>query len=284
MPASFVTMRVVRSLRGTPGHQFVVYEIGGQPGDVVSGQVPIRVGHTYLMLLGFNAHTGEYSVLNGITGLFSYDPKTQVATRLDPLATGIPHSVSLDLVESFLGTSSPTSRALASEPPIPLPDKPLPPVAGACPPGCSLPSDYDAITWLAAASESVTIVTARLVPPVKSKTPTDFTVDRTLEITGAQWRPVDPMGPLSFPTLVNGRQYLVFLSYWRGGPCISTFYGYDPQTQVASLLRSDRTVIPLPGRDLPVPQSITLAQVRERMYPTGPFVQSTDVSESMCPE
>jgi hypothetical protein len=162
--------------------------------------------------------------------------------------------------------------------------QPLPQVAGACPPGCSLPSDDDAITWLASASNSVTIVTAQPNPHPIPEQPTTFTVDQALEITAFPWRPLYPQGPFPFPTLVDGQQYLVFLSFWRGGPCISTFYSYDPATQTASLLAAGRTEIPLPGRTLPVPTTITMAQVRARMYPTGPFVQSTDVSESMCPE
>jgi hypothetical protein len=160
----------------------------------------------------------------------------------------------------------------------------LPPIAGACPPGCSLQSDYDAITWLASASYSVTIVTAYPSPYPTPEYPMLFKVDQALEITASPWRPIYPEGPFSFPTMTNGQQFLVFLCYWRGGPCVSTLYSYDSQAQTATLVTAGRTEIPLPGRELPVPQSITLAQVRERMYPTGPFVQSTDVSESMCPE
>jgi hypothetical protein len=273
-PDSLVTMDVDKVLLGKPGVRITVYEAGGQPGEVVQGQVPIRVGHSYLMLLGVGPRLGQYFVLHGITGLFSYDSKTQVATRLDRSATWIPRTVGLSLAESFLGTPIASSPA----------PKPLAPLAGACPPGCSLPSDYDAITWLAAASNSVTIVTAYPNPHPTSDVPTLFKVDQTLEFTGAPGQPTIPEGPFNFPTLADGQQYLVFLSYWRGGPCVSTLYSYDPQDLSATLLRAGRTEIPLPGRELPVPQSLTLAQVRERMYPTGPFVQSTDASESRCPE
>jgi hypothetical protein len=284
LPESLVTMKVSKVLRGNPGRSIIVNEAGGQPGDIVNGQVPIEAGQTYLMLLGHDAHTEQYFVLHGTTGLFRYDTKTQQAARLDQSATWIPNTVSLSLVEAILGTSTQPSDHSNATPPIPLPAKPLPPIAGACPPGCRLASDYDAITWLAASSESVTIVTARSGTSQTSGASTDFKVDRALEITGTQWRPEDPIGPFTFPALVNGHQYLVFLSYWRGGPCISTFYAYDSQTQTASLLKADRTEIPLPGRVLPVPRHITLVQLRKRMYPTGPFVQSTDASESMCPE
>jgi hypothetical protein len=159
----------------------------------------------------------------------------------------------------------------------------VPQVPNSCPPGCSLPSDYDAITWLAAASNSVTIVTALANPHPTPESPSIFKVAQALEIYASPWQPI-PAGPFNFPALIAGQQYLVFLSSWRGGPCVSTLYSYDPQTQSGTLLGADRTEIPLPGRELPVPQTITLAQVRERMYPTGPFVQSTDVSEFMCPE
>lgn len=76
-PGSLVTMAVTKDLRGRPGQHLVVSELGGQPGDVVAGQVPIRTGHAYLMLLGEDPKTGHYYVLNGITGLFSFNPKTQ---------------------------------------------------------------------------------------------------------------------------------------------------------------------------------------------------------------
>ena len=272
-PGSLVTMAVSKDLRGSPGQHLVVSELGGQPGDVVASQVPIRMGRAYLMLLGENPKTGHYFVLNGITGLFSFNPKTQVATRLDPKAMSIPDSVSLSLVETFLGTPIPEPPA----PPI------APPITGACPPGCSLPSDYDAITWLASASNSVTIVTAYANPQPNSEIPILFKVDHTLEVIGSSTQPF-PEGPFTFPTMTPGQQYLVFSSSWRGGPCVSTLYSFDPDSQVATLLAADRYEIPLPGRELPVPRSITLARVQARMYPTGPAAQSTDTAEWKCPE
>jgi hypothetical protein len=156
-------------------------------------------------------------------------------------------------------------------------------IAGACPPGCSLPSDHDAITWLASASNSVTIVTAYANPQPTSEVPILFKVDRKLEITASPWQPV-PIGPFAFPTMAPGQHFLVFSSSWRGGPCVSTLYAFDPTSQLATLLAAGRYEIPLPGRELAVPRTISLAEVEERMYPTGPMVQSTDVSESMCPE
>lgn len=157
------------------------------------------------------------------------------------------------------------------------------PIPGACPPGCSLPSDYDAITWLASASISVAIVTAYANPQPTPDVPTLFEVDRALELTGSPWQPI-PEAPFTFPAMTPGQQFLVFSSTWRAGLCVSTLYSFDPNSQTATLLAAARHEIPLPGRDLPVPQTLTLTQIQQRMYPTGPFVQSTDTSESMCPE
>ena len=172
-------------------------------------------------------------------------------------------------------TLPPTSTTTGPSVSTPIPD--------ACPPGCSLPSDYDAITWLASASTSVTIVTAYSNPQPTTDAPTLCQVDQTLEITGSPWQPI-PEGPFSFPAMRPGQQYLVFSSTWRGGLCVSTLYSFDPSSQTGTLLAAGRQAIPLPGRDLPVPKTLTLAQVKQRMYPTGPFVQSTATSESMCPE
>jgi hypothetical protein len=148
-PGSLVTMAVSQVLRGSPGRRIVVSGLGGQPGDGVVGQIPLRVGRAYLMLLGEDPQTGRYFVLNGITGLFGYDSMTQVASRLDPRVTSIPGSVALTLVEGQLG-------APILEPPAPHDS---PPLAGDCPPGCSLPSDFDALTVLASSSNLVALIT-----------------------------------------------------------------------------------------------------------------------------
>lgn len=177
-------------------------------------------------------------------------------------------------------TSTTTTLPPTTTTTAPFASKPIP---GSCPPGCSLPSDYDAVTWLASASTSVAIATAYPNPQPTTDAPTLFRVDRPLMITGSPWQPI-PEGPFSFPAMTPGQQYLVFSSTWRGGLCVSTLYSFDPNSQTATLLAAGRQAIPLPGRDLPVPHTLTLAQVLQRMYPTGPFIQSTDTSESMCPE
>jgi hypothetical protein len=161
------------------------------------------------------------------------------------------------------------------------------PAPGPCPPGCSLPTDHDAITWLASASVSVTIVTA--IPDSNPSGPYpwdfwNFRVDRVLEITASPWRPQSFAGLFNYPNLTDYGQYLVFTS-WRGRfPCVSTLYEFDYQRKTFSLMSSNRAEIPLPGRNLPIPKSVTLARIRRSMYPTGPFVQSTDASPYMCPQ
>jgi hypothetical protein len=180
-------------------------------------------------------------------------------------------------------TTSPATSTSTTSPATSTTTNTTPPPAAACPPGCSLPSDYDAITWLASASTSVTIDTAYANPQADAQPPFLFKVDQTLETIGAPSIPV-PEGPFVFRTMTSGQEFLVFLSTWRGGLCVSTLYSFDPASQSATLLAASRDEIPLPGRELPVPRMLTLAQVEERMYPTGPFVQSTDVSESMCAE
>jgi hypothetical protein len=158
---------------------------------------------------------------------------------------------------------------------------------GPCPPGCSLPTDYDAVTWLASASVSVTIVTAIPDPNPSGPYPWDswsFRVDRALEITGSPWRPLSFSGLFNYPNLVDYHRYLVFTSSRGRFPCVSTLYAFDYQKKTFSLMSSNRTEIPLPGRNLPIPKSVTLTQIRRRMYPTGPFVQSTDYSPYMCPQ
>jgi hypothetical protein len=277
-PSSLVTMEVRTVLRGNPTHQIVVFEYGGQPGEVVSGQVPLAVGHTYLLLLGVDGTTGHYVVLDGVTGLFSYDAATQVATRLDPAATWIPQSISLNLAEAQLRTPAP---------PIPTP-KVLPPIAGACPPGCTLPSDDDAITVLASSANEVAMVTMEAGSPYDK-----FVIDRVLQGNPHTliYPPRDEDGDLGavFDTfdMVAGQSYIVFTSYFRGGTCGSALFSYDPTTEIATLVTSEDGVTPgqimLPGRVLPIPKTITLRALRERMYPTTGVVYPSDTSEETCP-
>ena len=85
--------------------------------------------------------------------------------------------------------------------------------------------------------------------------------------------------------------YLVFVSFNQSGSCSSALFSYNAPTQIATLLESNdgytdvRTgnQIMLPGRVVVVPHTITLAEVRARMYPSGDVVYPTDTGESWCP-
>ena len=279
---SLVRMKVSKVLRGHPGRQITVSEAGGQPGEVVKGQVPIRSGHTYLMLLGIDGKSKHYFVLNGVTGLFRYDTTTQTVTRLDPTATFMPRSFSLNLAEAQLGTPPPPN-------PTPLTS---PPLAGTCPPGCSLPSDDDAITVLASSATLVEVVTVTGIsgagPSATARVSTNLTLQEDphqLAIGGLPEGAI-PRLLVDWTKVVVGQSYLIFASFDRGGACVSALFTYDPGTKLGQLVGSADGLnnhILLPGRSLDVPQSISLAEVQERMDPTGGVLYPTDASESYCP-
>ncbi len=291
-PTSLVTMSVDEVVRGSAGSQIVVSEVGGQPGVVVNGQVPIVVGHTYLMCLGRNQQTGNFYVLNGVTGLFAFDLATQVASRLDPSATWLPPSVSLALVRSYLEALARNGQGAEPTPTSPTTSTTTttaPPVPGACPPGCRLPSTYDAITVMASSATLVAVVTA---VDVQASGATDLSTDKVL-----QGNAYDNVYPPSLPdfavdlgegaTLVQGNEYLVFMSFNRGGSCLSALYSYDSAAGVASFVEKgdspQTNEILLSGRVLPVPQTITLPEVQARMYPTGGVVYPDETAEWYCP-
>ncbi len=87
--------------------------------------------------------------------------------------------------------------------------------------------------------------------------------------------------------LVVGTSYLAFVSFNRGGDCLSALFSYDAARQIATLVGSDAEPdapqLPLPGRVVGIPHTITLAELQSRMYPTGGPVYPTDVGESWCP-
>jgi hypothetical protein len=161
----------------------------------------------------------------------------------------------------------------------------------ACPPGCALPSDYDAITVLGSSATLVVIVVARDVRGSGSTATAVINVDRTLQGNphGLVYPPTQSSVARSLVqtgNIVDGGSYLVFMSYNRGGPCLSSLFSFDPATQVATLIESNdgpTDGIMLPGRMLLVPPSITLSDVRARMYPTGGVVYPTDTEEWYCP-
>lgn len=166
-----------------------------------------------------------------------------------------------------------------------------PPVPGACPPGCRLPSDYDAITVLASSATGVAIVTVSDVQGTGASETGVITVDQILQ--GNPHSLVYPPGsPSSTPVRLatdfeEAGSYLVFSSYNRGGSCTSALFSYDPATTMATLLENDdggnSSEIVLSGRTLPIPTTITLANVQARMYPTGDVVYPDDTAEWFCP-
>ena len=90
--------------------------------------------------------------------------------------------------------------------------------------------------------------------------------------------------------VVQGKEYLVFMSYNRGGACVAALYSFDERTQVATFLATEDGLtaqntgeIPVAGRLLRIPKTISLADVEARMYPTGDVVYPSDASESGCP-
>ena len=96
--------------------------------------------------------------------------------------------------------------------------------------------------------------------------------------------------PMSYGTseVVNGKTYLVFVSFNRGGTCLSALYAYDSETEVATLVgaNEDNPTPRLPlagGRTVVIPLTVTLADVEKSVYPTGGPVYPTDVGESGCP-
>jgi hypothetical protein len=200
-----------------------------------------------------------------------------------------PQGLIATMPTTAITTTTPASRTTT----IPTSTTFAPVMPGACPPGCSLPSDYDAITVLASSANQVAIVTVKneentaegLLPVVVS--------EKTLEDNVVHQYPPTPLSDgSSLPVgttaaLQNGGQYLVIASYNRGGGCLSALFSYNPSTRIASLIESDDGYeaprIPLPGRIVTIPQTITLAEVRARMYPTGGVVYPTDTGESWCP-
>ena len=174
----------------------------------------------------------------------------------------------------------------------PRPVSTAPVIPGACPPGCSLASDHDAITVLASSAEQVAIVTVR---NEQGPAPAPTLVESVKTLQGNVVND-DPQTPLSVGqvrnlgskvTLIDGMSYLVFMSFSRGGPCMSAAFSYDAATQVATFVESDDgpdvPQLPFTGRTLLIPRTITLAEARARMYPTGGVVFPTDTGEGWCP-
>ena len=87
--------------------------------------------------------------------------------------------------------------------------------------------------------------------------------------------------------LVDGQMYLVFMSFNRGGSCLSSLFAYDSTSEVATFIEQDdgpqANGISLSGRFLQIPPTITLGEVQARMYPTSGVVYPDGIAEWYCP-
>lgn len=157
-----------------------------------------------------------------------------------------------------------------------------PAIAG-CPPGCSLPSDYDAITALASTATQVSIFTVT-AQGNRTNTILQGNVNHlvyspgSLDLTKLAGFPAHP------PT---GTSFVVFTSYDRGGACLSAIFTLDPKRQVATFSESfdgyDPDQILLKGGPVTIPNTMSLYQLRRRLSPTGGPTYPTNTSESLCP-
>ncbi len=282
-PASLVTLETENIIRGQSPRQVVVWQPGGRGSQY--SQVQLQVGQKYLLCLARDPGTGLFFVVGGTTGEFAYDSKAQVFVKLDSAATWEPSRFPISVAEAGAGlypeggTTTTPSTTVA------------PPVPGACPPGCSLRSDYDALTVLASSATQVARLTVSDFQGTGTNATGVITVDQILQ--GNPHSLVYPPGPPSSIPVTLGTDfeeagsYLVFSSFNRGGSCISALFSYDPATTIATLLENNdganSNEIVLSGRTLPIPTTITLADVQARMYPTGGVVYPDDTAEWYCP-
>jgi hypothetical protein len=88
-------------------------------------------------------------------------------------------------------------------------------------------------------------------------------------------------------TLVHGESYVVFMSYNRGGSCLSSLFSYDSTSEVATFIEQadgpQANEMMVSGRVLRVPSTITMHELQARMYPTGGVVYPDDTAEWFCP-
>jgi hypothetical protein len=255
-PGSLVTMEVNDVIVGTAGHQIVVSELGGPPGVIVHGQVPIEVGHSYLLCLGQSAKSGQYFVLGGTTGLFSYDPQTQEVTRLDPQATWIPQSFSLANARLALGQY-----------PAPWGTR--------CDPVLQLAAD--STTLVGGTIESMAPYTTD--PQVQS-----VIVDVPVAIGGSgSWPPalysIADVGPQPGEApLVVGHSYAMFLA---NGPLVDGTPTMDVVNGVEGLFAFDvntQIVTRLDNQATQIPQTLTWSRLSSLLTPSPPAAKNPCVT------
>ena len=190
------------------------------------------------------------------------------------------------------GQASRTSSVVPTTPPTISPTFTIPSQATACPPGCSYPSNFDAITVLASSATMTAIVTVNGPGDHSSFTGGNVSVDSVLQ--GNPNHNIDPPTPQELPHILAlaharvGNSYIIFTSFNRGGPCLSALFSYGPATQVATYISQwdglgPGDQIPLPGRVTTIPATIDLATLRTRLYPTGGVTYPVNTGESFCP-
>ena len=187
-------------------------------------------------------------------------------------------------------STSPSTESTA--PPTTISTATIPLPAPICPPGCSYPSNFDALTALASSATLVAVVTVHSLGNPASGTGGTVTVGSVLQ--GNPNHNVYPPTPADLPHLMAianatpGKTYIIVTSFNRGGPCMSALFGYEPSTEVATFISqwsglrpSDQ--VPLPGRITTIPATIDLATLRTRLYPTGGVTYPAHTDESFCP-
>jgi len=190
------------------------------------------------------------------------------------------------------GQTSTTVPSTATLPPtlstvtIPVPASP------ACPPGCRYPSNFDALTVLASSANLVAIVTVTSVGNPTLDFGGTVTIDNVLQgnPNHLEYTPTQSeLGHLftveEEPTV--GQSYITFTSFSRGGACISALFGYNPTTQIATFISQDASQgtggqIAIQGQVAIIPPTISLNQLRTRLYPTGGVTFAAE-AEWFCP-
>jgi len=190
------------------------------------------------------------------------------------------------------GQTSTTVPSTATLPPtlstvtIPVPASP------ACPPGCRYPSNFDALTVLASSANLVAIVTVTGVGDPTAPFGGTVAIDNVL-----QGNPNNNLRPpnqaelghlLALARGIVGQSYLTFISFDRGGPCLSALFSYNPATQVTTFISQSASQNPggritLSGRVTNIPPAISLNQLRTRLYPTGGVTYADGTAEWLCP-
>jgi hypothetical protein len=234
------TIESIEPYTGDPQVKSVLVDvpvaIGGSgpfPPQVVSlsnvgsapGEAPLAVGHSYVMFLADGPPadgTPTMQVVNGLEGLFAFDPQALTATRLDALDTRIPATLTWAQVTSLMAPSPPQAKNPCTSPPDATTTTSPPPVLNPAPPETTIinpdtyrPS-YDTIASLYADSGLAFIAT---VEPLQSD-PTQGTYEAfpltkiwVVGYTGTLARVDDfdlPQGQPGDVPLVVGRTYLIF--------------------------------------------------------------------------